>query len=48
VQGQDSNYAWKTIAHIVRELGLKAELTFAWYDDPKAAKPGEVGKLAVS
>jgi hypothetical protein len=45
VQGQDANNAWKTVAHIVKQLGVTAEVTFAWYDNPKAAKPGETGKF---
>ncbi len=45
VQGQDANTAWKTAASIIKALGVTAEVTFAWYDNPKAAKPGETGKL---
>ncbi|HEX4407391.1 MAG TPA: hypothetical protein VH206_01335 [Xanthobacteraceae bacterium] len=48
VQGQDSNNAWKTTAYILKELGYKAEITFAWYDNPKAANPGKVGKFVVA
>lgn len=48
VQGQDSNNAWKTTANIIKALGVPAEVTFAWYDNPKAAKPGETGKFVFS
>jgi hypothetical protein len=48
VQGQDANSAWKTTAHILHELGCKAEVMFSWYDNPKAAKPGEIAKLVVT
>src|SRR5262249_24277502 len=47
VQGQDANNAWKTTANIIKALGVKAEVTFAWYDNPKAAKPGETGKFVL-
>jgi hypothetical protein len=47
VQGQDSNHAWKTTAHIAKELGYTVEITFAWYDTPKAANPGKVGRLVI-
>jgi hypothetical protein len=45
VQGQDANNALKTTANIIKALGVRAEITFAWYDNPKAVKPGETGKL---
>lgn len=45
VQGQDANNAWKTTANIIKALGVPAEVTFAWYENPKAAKPGEIGKF---
>lgn len=47
IQGQDSNYAWKATAHILKEMGFSAEITFSWYDNPKAANPGKVGKFVV-
>jgi hypothetical protein len=47
VQGQDSNNAWKTTAHIAKELGYAVEITFAWYDTPKAANPGKVGRFFI-
>jgi hypothetical protein len=47
VQGQDSNNAWRTTAHILKELGSTAEVTFVWNDNPKAAKPGQVGKFVI-
>jgi hypothetical protein len=45
VQGQDSNNAWKTAAHIATEMGFSIEITFCWYDTPKALNPGQVGKF---
>ena len=48
VQGQDANNAWKTTASIIKALGVKADVTFAWYDNPKAVKPGETGKFVFS
>jgi hypothetical protein len=47
IQGQDSNNAWKTTAHILKEMGFSAEVTFLWHDNPKAANPGKVGKFVV-
>ena len=47
VQGQDANNAWKTAANIIKALGVKAEVTFVWYDNPKAVKPGETGKFVL-
>jgi hypothetical protein len=45
VQGQDANNAWKTSANIIKALGVTAEVTFAWHENSKAAKPGEMGKF---
>jgi hypothetical protein len=47
VQGQDANNAWKSIAHLCQALGLGVEVVFAWYNNLKAVKPGEIGKLAI-
>jgi hypothetical protein len=47
IQGQDSNHAWKATAHILKEMGFTAEVTFSWYHNPKAANPGKVGKFVV-
>jgi hypothetical protein len=47
VQGQDSNHAWKTAAHIAKELGYTIEVTFSWYDNPKASNPGKAGKFVI-
>jgi hypothetical protein len=48
VQGQDSNHAWKTVAHIAKELGYAIEVTFSWYDNPKASNPGKAGKFVIA
>lgn len=47
IQGQDSNNAWKTTAHILKEMGFSAEVTFSWYDNPKASNPGKAGKFVI-
>jgi hypothetical protein len=47
VQGQDATNAWKTTANLLKALGYTAEITFAWYDNPKAANPGQVGKFVI-
>lgn len=47
VQGQDSNKAWKAIHHIAKSLGFSVEVTFAWYENPKAAHPGSTGRLVI-
>ena len=45
VQGQDATGAWKTTAHLLKELGYAAEVTFEWYDNSKASNPGKVGRF---
>jgi hypothetical protein len=45
LQGQDANAAWKAIFHIVKALDLTIDVTYMWYDNDKAAKPGEMGRL---
>lgn len=45
VQGQNSNNAWKAIAHLARATGIKVEVSFYWASHPKAAKPGESARL---
>ena len=47
VQGQDATGAWKTTAHLLNELGYPAEVTFEWYDNPKASNPGKVGRFII-
>lgn len=47
VQGQNSNNAWKAISHLAKAVGLKVEVNFVWSDHPKAARPGQPGKLAI-
>jgi hypothetical protein len=47
VQGQDSNGAWKGIAHLAKAMKFSAEVVFVWLDNPKAANAGQTGKLTV-
>jgi hypothetical protein len=47
IQGQDARSAWRTTAHIVKELGLKAELIFEWSSTAKAENAGKTGKLVI-
>jgi hypothetical protein len=47
VQGQDANSAWKAISHIAKSLRIQAQALFVWYDNEKAAHPGQTGKLSV-
>jgi hypothetical protein len=47
VQGQDATRAWKTAAHLFKEMQLAAEVVFLWSDSDKAAYPGKTGKLKV-
>ena len=48
VQGQDAEAAWKATVHILKSLGMSAEVAFLWYDNDKAAHPGQTGKLTVN
>jgi hypothetical protein len=45
LQGQDANAAWKATFHIVKALDLAIDVTYMWYENEKAAKPGEMGRL---
>lgn len=47
VQGQDANAAWKAIYHLATNVRLDIEISFVWQSNPKAAFPGQTGKLAV-
>ena len=48
VQGQDSNGAWKAIAHLAKAMKFTVEVVFVWLQNPKAANPGETGRLSVA
>ena len=48
VQGQDATGAWKTTSHLLKALGHSAEITFEWYDNPKASNPGKVGRFVIA
>jgi hypothetical protein len=39
--------AWKTAAHLLKEIKVPAEIVFLWSDSDKAAHPGKTGKLKV-
>lgn len=45
IQGQDANAAWKAAYHIAKQINLPIEVSFVWQSNPKAAFPGQVGKL---
>jgi hypothetical protein len=45
VQGQAANPCWKSISHIVKQLGLKLDVTFVWEDKPKAAHPTKTARM---
>jgi hypothetical protein len=47
VQGQDAAEAWKAASYILKKLHIPAEVVFMWYDNDKAAHPGQTGKLVV-
>ncbi len=48
VQGQDANAYWKAVSHIANKLNVSVKVFFRWYDNEKAAKPGETGKLSLN
>jgi hypothetical protein len=48
VQGQDANSCWKGVAHIANKLNIPVKVFFKWYENEKAAKPGETGKLSLN
>ena len=48
VQGQDSNGAWKGITHLAKAMKFSVEVVFIWLDNPKAANPGQTGKLTIT
>jgi len=47
VQGQDSEAAWKAASHILKAMHMTAEVVFMWYENERAAHPGQTGRLAV-
>jgi len=48
VQGQDSNGAWKAIAHIAQQLGCRMEVKFVWREKDGAAHPGVTGQFSIA
>ena len=47
VQGQDANAAWKAIYHLATKIEMEVEISFVWQSNPKAAFPGQTGKLTI-
>jgi hypothetical protein len=45
VQGGAANSVWKAISHLVKQLGLKVDVTFVWEDKPKAAHPTKTARM---
>jgi hypothetical protein len=45
VQGGAANSVWKAIGHLVKQLGLKLDVTFVWEDKPKAAYPTKTARM---
>jgi hypothetical protein len=48
VQGQDANSAWKAVAHIIKSMNFSCRVIFMWYDNDKAAHPGQTGKFTLN
>ena len=48
VQGQDAIGAWKAASHILKSMHIAGEVVFVWYDNEKAAHPGQTGKFTVN
>lgn len=48
VQGQDANNAWKSAAYLADGFGISIEVAFVWQNNPKAALPGQAGRLVVN
>lgn len=47
VQGQDSNGAWRTIAHLSQHLGIPVKIDFGWADNRGAAYPGQLAEIEI-
>lgn len=47
IQGQDANAAWKGAYHIAKQVNIAIDVSFVWQNNPKAAFPGQTGKLSV-
>lgn len=48
IQGQDANAAWKAIYHLATNIQLEIDISFIWQSNPKAAFPGQTGRLTIS
>jgi len=47
VQGQDANNAWKSTTYLADAFGIAVEVGFIWQNNPKAALPGQAGRMVV-
>ena len=47
VQGQDAKNAWKATAYLADAFGIRVEVAFIWQNNPKAALPGQAGRMIV-
>lgn len=45
VQGQDSNYAWKATAQLIKATGMNVHLVFQWEEKDQAAHPGQTAHM---
>jgi hypothetical protein len=47
VQGQDAKNAWKSTAYLASAFGIPVEVAFIWQNNPRAALPGQAGRMSV-
>jgi hypothetical protein len=45
IQGQDSNYAWKATAQLIKASGMNVHLVFQWEEKDQAAHPGQTAHM---
>lgn len=45
VQGQSAQDAWKEVDRLARKFDIPVEVEFQWHDNPKAQRPGQMGRL---
>jgi hypothetical protein len=45
VQGQDSNYAWKATAGLLKAAGMTIDIVFQWEPKDQAAYPGKTAHM---
>ena len=46
IQGMNSNASWENSLLIARKLDVPIEVVFEWYNNPKAAHPGETRTIS--